>query len=194
MNTRRHLSILLATLCTLTASSSLTLFAAPANPTPLADAITAFNKAASLDPIGKSQSPLTEAEVIAAILMYEKPADAPVSNHLLQTFKAIAASGELPPNATFESLNGYDRGGAHIFDVWSVRIRLEREDRSSYAFLIRERVIGSRTLEDELERVHQRIVNSRAELMVGGYRLLNRRDDLRARIEKLQKATVANPQ
>jgi hypothetical protein len=117
----------------------------------LADAIKAFNEKAATDPIGKDQPPITEEEVMAAIRHSQRPeVDPPVTAELFAAFKQIATTHALPPNAEFEKLTGYDPGGAYVFDVWSVRIRMSRPDGSSYAFGIREQMIRSRTLEAEL--------------------------------------------
>lgn len=152
--------------------------------TSLSEAVAAFNKKSLSDTIGAAQPPMTEEEVVAAILLYECPPNEPVSDELLGSFKKIATSKTLPENASFESLNGYDRGGSHIFDVWSVRIRMERADGSSYAFVLRERVVGSRTLEEELERLNNLIEEEDVKRWVGGYRILERKKDLEARILK----------
>jgi len=125
---------------------------------PLADAIKAFNERAVADPIGKDQPPLTKEEVIGAIRHLQRPeVDPPVTAELFAAFKQIATTHALPPNAEFEKLTGYDPGGAYVFDVWSVRIRMSRPDGSSYAFGIRERMIRSRTLEDELVMAERKL-------------------------------------
>ena len=161
-------------------------FAVPRNSvaeeTPLSDAVSTFNKKALSDPIGKGQPPISVEEVVAAVLLWERGPESPVSDELLQSFKRIAESKTLPENSNFESLNGYDRGGAHVFDVWSVRIRMERDDGSSYAFVIRERVVASRTLREELKKLDQFISENEVEKWVGGYRILERKKDLEARI------------
>ena len=152
----------------------------------LIEAIFHFNKKSLSDSIGASQAPITEEEVVAAILLWESPSNAPISDELLGIFKSIAESKALPGNAIFESLNGYDRGGSHIFDVWSVRIKIERAG-SSYAFVIRERVVGSRTLSEELARLSKRIEEKGIKRWVGGYRILERKNELMARIKKAAK-------
>ncbi|MEM9280548.1 MAG: hypothetical protein AAGA96_01860 [Verrucomicrobiota bacterium] len=151
--------------------------------TQLSEAITSFNEKSKSDSIGASQPPITEEEVVAAILLWERPPNAPISEELLASFRDIAASKVLPDNASFESLNGYDRGCSHVFDVWSVRVRMEREDGSSYAFVIRERVLGARTLEEELKRLNALIEEKEMERWVGGHRILQRREALQIRIK-----------
>ena len=95
---------------------------------------------------------------------------------------AIAATKVLPVNAKFESLNGLDPGGSYIFDVWSVRIRMDRPDGSSYAFLIRQRVVGSRALQEDVARLDSHIDVENVAGWVGGYRILDRQKELVARI------------
>ncbi len=150
----------------------------------LIEAISDFNKKSLSDSIGASQPPISEEEVVAAILLWERPSNAPISDELLGSFKKIAESKALPSRASFDSLNGYDRGGSHIFDVWSVRIKIERTDGSSYAFVIRECVVGSRTLSEEVARLSKFIEEKGVERWVGGYRILERKKELMARIKK----------
>ncbi|MGJ8697991.1 MAG: hypothetical protein ACSHYF_16855 [Verrucomicrobiaceae bacterium] len=157
-----------------------------ASATPLSGAISTFNKSALKDDIGKSQPPLTGAEVIAAIRLWEHPANSPVSQELAATFKNIATTKTLPPNAAFESLNSLDPGGAHIFDLWSVRIRINRPDLSSYAFPIRHRIIASRPLQEELTRLDNYIADQNVANWVGGHNIIRRRNSLAKRIEALK--------
>lgn len=179
MNSRIHLSLF-----AIVASMAVTGFAAPTlkEETPLLRAVADFNKKALLDSIGKAERPITEEEVIASILLLEKPVNAPVSDELFQQIKKIAATKVLPVNAKFESLNGLDPGGSYIFDVWSVRIRMDRPDRSSYAFLIRQRVVGSRALQEDVARLDSHIDVENVARWVGGYRILDRQKELVARI------------
>ena len=164
--------------------------------TPLTEAIAAFNDKATRDPIGKKETPLTLEEVIGAILLYERPKEAPISDELLGQFKTIASTKKLPGNAEFEVLTGYDRGGMFIFDVWSVRIRIDRPDSSSYAFQIRERVVGVRTLPEEIQRLEAFIEAEGVEKWVGGYRIIDHKNDLQKRLERLpieEAASLAAP-
>ena len=151
---------------------------------PLETAIEAFNSKSARHELGKSQPPLSMEEVVAAIRLWQPGPDTPVSPKLLGVFKQIAESKTLPDRAEFELLTGYDRGGKFVFDVWSVRIRIEREDGSSYAFLIRESVLGSRTLEEEVARIERVIEDKNMERMVGGYRIIERVEHLKSRIRQ----------
>jgi hypothetical protein len=152
------------------------------DPVPLIKAVNAFNAKASREPIGQDQSPLTEAEVLAAIRYWKRPKESPVSDELHDAFKRIAETRMLPANADFEFLTGYDPGGAFVFDVWSVRIRMSRPDGSSYAFVIRERLVCSRTLEEELRLAEERV--QKTPPLPGAYRVKERVENLKARIAK----------
>ena len=154
------------------------------DPVPLAEAINAFNEKASKEPIGMDQSPLTEEEVPAAIRYWKRPKDSPVSDQMYEAFKQIAETRMLPSNAEFESLTGYDPGGAFVFDVWSVRIRMDRPDRSSYAFELRQRMIRSRTLEEELVLAEKTLQDTPP--LPGRYRMEERVENLKARIAKMK--------
>lgn len=121
---------------------------------PLSTALRQFQETAARDPIGRDETPLTEDEIIAAIRRTTRPLVVPeVSPELFAAFQRIAATRQLPANAAFESLNSYDLGGDYVYDVWSVRIRMTRPDGSSYAFILRERTVRSRTLAEELARL-----------------------------------------
>jgi hypothetical protein len=152
---------------------------------PLADAIKAFNKKAAIHYIGKDQPPITEEEVIAAIRASERPNNPAVSDNLHNGFKQIAETRQLPPGAVLESLGGgWDPGGAFVYDVWWVRIAMPKEDGGTYSFRIRERMIRSRTLKEELVQAEKRLQESPP--VPGKYRLEERVEDLKARIAKMK--------
>lgn len=156
--------------------------------TQLVVAINQFNNEAKSDPIGLTQQPLTENEVVAAIRFWNDP-DALVSAEMLSSFKEIAETRVLPKNAVFDKLTGYDRGGDYIFDVWSVRIRFERPDKSTYAFVLRETVIASRTLQEELVRIKASTGQlTNGERTPGWHRIESRIRDLERRIAESKEA------
>lgn len=162
--------------------------------TPLSTALRRFQESAARDPIGREEAPLTEEEVIAAIRRTARPdVDPEVSPELFTAFQQIAVTGTLPTNAAFESLNSYDLGGDYVYDVWSVRIRMSRPDGSSYAFVLRERTIRSRTLTEELARQEElvkalfdRSDNRPLPVGSGPRSLVNNVESLKARIAKQQ--------
>lgn len=178
-----------ATLLTLVLGSSLCSVAVTngastgGSETGLTDAISAFNMTALSDPIGETQTPLTVNEVVAEIRAWNRP-DAQTSEIQLAAFKSIAETQKLPKNASFESLNGYDGGGDYVFDMWSIRIVFEGPNGSTYAFPIRRRMVASRTLSEELERVEAKVaaLDPQSKRVPGWYRIENRIRKLKSRI------------
>jgi hypothetical protein len=123
-----------------------------------ADAIKTFNTKAAEHPIGKDQPPLTEEEAIAAIRAWEHTKSKwPMSDEMYEAFKKVAETRTLPPNASFYWETGYQPGGAFVFDIWSVRLRMSRPDGSAYDIDLRSRYIRSRTLEEELAQVQKKL-------------------------------------
>ena len=176
---------------------SLTLVSSPGesprqDAVPLMDAIKSFNGKASVDPIGKDQQPLMEEEVIAAVRAWQRSKDTPVLDEMYDAFKQIAENRMLPRNAEFEWETGYSPRGPFVFDMWSVRIRMYRPDRSSYAFELRNRMIRSRTLHEELDHVQkklqrflaeERVREKKEEPAIGSWKV---RDHLEKYIETLK--------
>ena len=131
---------------TLPSSSAVT---ADPNATPLAAAIKAFNERYSSHPIGKDQPPLTEDEVVAAIRWWgTKRNNAPVTEAEFHEFQKIADTRMLPEKAEFELLTSFRPADQLEFDAWSVRIRMPG-GRGTYAYVIRDRWIRSRSLNQQ---------------------------------------------
>jgi hypothetical protein len=125
----------------------------PDGSTSLADAVKAFNERALENPIGKDQPPLTEAEVIAAIRWSDLHRKAlPVSEEEYRAFLNIAETRRLPKGSEFEVLTGFEPNQEVVFDAWSVRIRMPKQN-GTYAFGIRERMIRSRLIGAEERKV-----------------------------------------
>jgi RNA polymerase sigma factor (sigma-70 family) len=108
---------------------------------PLAKAVREFNQKAKGDPIGEKQSPLTEAEVIAAIRCWDRERD-PVSDSTYRAYQKIADTGELPPGAELSFITycgtHYDSKECEC-DVWWVDLQLPRS-----TFRIRDQKIAFR--------------------------------------------------
>jgi hypothetical protein len=125
-------------------STSLSRAKSKAGPSiPLGQAIRELNDQYRNDRIGKDQPPLTEDEVVAAILWaaHERK-EFPVTDDEFQAFQHIAESRRLPRGSQFEVLTGYEPDTFTVFEVWSVRIRMPRlSGPGSYAFRVRERII-----------------------------------------------------
>src|SRR5690606_20923844 len=90
--------------------------------TPLAAAIAGFNRQHSVI-AGLPQPPLTEEEVVAAILHWKtRRDDAPVSNKDFATFQAVAETRQLPEDMRLEVIPEFVQAkGSRLF-IWSVRI------------------------------------------------------------------------
>ena len=148
---------------------------------PLAETIKAFNAKAAVDAIGKDQPPLTEDEVVAAIRARERPRDPELSDMIYRTLQQIAESRQFPANAEFESLNGRSDGD-YFFDLWSVRINVDRTPAAGvYTLVIRDQVIRSRTLDEELERVSTLLLKRGPQRFPGEYRLDEYYQELKVR-------------
>lgn len=127
---------------------------APDRPTPLADAIRAFNARARDDPIGRDQPPLTEDEVIAAIRWSARGRAEAAAPADYDTSARIAETRRLPPGAELEVLTGFQPDDDNVFTAWSVRIRIGKAaGDGSYAFPIRDRWIGWRPVGPEERKV-----------------------------------------
>jgi hypothetical protein len=116
-----------------------------------------------------------------------RPTDSAVTDKLFDAFKKIAETKQLPPGAELEAVGGiYDPGTAFIYDVWWVRVRMPKESGGTFGFVIRERTIRSRTLQEELVRIEKERPGKGELAIVDGGRLQERINDLKARIEKLK--------
>jgi hypothetical protein len=125
----------------------------PDGSTSLADAVKSFNVTALQNTIGKEQPPLTEEEVIAAIRWSELDREQlPVSDEVYRAFRNIADTRRLPKGSEFEVLTGFEPNQKFVFEAWSVRIRMPKEN-GTYAFVIRERMVRSRRIGAEERKV-----------------------------------------
>ena len=99
----------------------------------LAEAIRVFNARAAENPIGKSQPPLTEEEVIAAIrwslLEIDKLA---VSDKTIQTLRRTIDSRELPRGFELEVLTDFEPNDRMEVTMWSVRAAHTRPAARNY--------------------------------------------------------------
>ncbi|TWU12097.1 Serine/threonine-protein kinase PrkC [Symmachiella macrocystis] len=105
---------------------------------PLSDAIGEFNQRQKQHPNGKGQPPLTEDEVVASIRwagMVKKPSD--LSGKHLQQFREIAKKRSLPSDWRFEFVTELDGVGRERFEVWSIRLVLNRQNGKMYSHNVR---------------------------------------------------------
>ena len=120
----------------------------------LAEAVRVFNARAAEDSIGKSQSPLTEDEVIAAIrwslLEIDKLA---VSDKTIQALRGIIDSRELPPRFDLEVDTLFEPNDRMEVTKWSVPLRIPAEPQGTTCISIREQPIRSRLFGEEERKV-----------------------------------------
>ncbi len=128
----------------------------PEGATSLADAVQAFNARAANGPIGKEQPPLTEEEVSAAIRWRALDRkQLPVTDAEFRAFLTVAETRKLPLGSQLEVITHFEPNDEVTFEAWSVRLVMPRQEQkgSTYAFLIRERLIRSRQIGEEERKV-----------------------------------------
>jgi hypothetical protein len=123
----------------------------------LAEAVRVFNARAAESPIGKSQSLLTEDEVIAAIRWSLLKIDnLAVSDTTIQALRGIIDSRELPPRFELEVLTGFEPNDRMEVTKWWVRLRIPAEPQGTTCISIREQSIRSRLIGEEERKVIQK--------------------------------------
>lgn len=118
--------------------------------TSLTEAVAEFNARAQRNQIGKTQPPLTEGEVLAAMRDWSPDAD-PIEPSMFAELQRAAKSGMMPKGAYLNfnsgtlSRNGYD------IDVWNIYLSVGLDKYygdlvgvPSYSVLIRRQYIDSR--------------------------------------------------
>ncbi|MCU0721367.1 MAG: serine/threonine protein kinase, partial [Pirellula sp.] len=107
----------------------------------------------------KKQPPLTEEEVVAAILNEQTRRDNhDVSDSLFERFQDIARTRYLPKDAAIEVISSFGGGGKRdpVHTIWSVRIRLTQDESGregwTWAFFIREHFISVK--QPDAERIY----------------------------------------
>src|SRR4051794_7511422 len=98
----------------------------------LAEAVKEFNRRAQEDATGKTQPPLTEDEVVAAIRAWDREQE-PATDEIYKAYQAIADTKNLPGGATFEFITKCLGLNNHEFDVWWINLEIETEPDTGYA-------------------------------------------------------------
>ena len=114
--------------------------------TPLAAAIKRFNET-NFRVDGKKQPPLTEDEIIAAILNQQTRRDEyDVSDALFERLQNIARTRILPEGAEIEVIPTFGTEDTSIHNIWSVRVKLIQDEAGregwTYAFILREQFLS----------------------------------------------------
>jgi serine/threonine protein kinase len=114
--------------------------------TPLSASIKRFN-ATNFRTDGKKQPPLTEEEVIAAIMHQQTRRDEyDVSDSLFERLQDIARTRILPEGTTLEVIPTFGTEGDTTYTIWSVRVKLVQDEAGregwTYAFILREQFVS----------------------------------------------------
>jgi len=114
--------------------------------TPLSSAIKSFN-ARNSQANGLKQPPLTENEVVAAIIHQQPKRDeADVSDSLFEKFQQIASTRYLPEGASLVVIPNFVVEGGSKYTIWSVRVKMLQDEVGkegwTYSFEIREQFVS----------------------------------------------------
>lgn len=112
----------------------------------LASAVNRFN-AGHNRADGKKQPPLTEDEVVAAIIHRQTMRDNDdVSDSLFDRLQNIARTRYLPKGATLEVIPTFGAEGGSTYTIWSIRMTMLQDEAGkegwTYAFTIREQFVS----------------------------------------------------
>ncbi len=124
----------------------------------LARAIHTFNAQAAKEIIGKTQQPLSEDEVIAAIRWTCAVKSEPdVTDAEYAALLKVADTGQMSPGAELEVQTAFEPNEEIIVTAWSVRLRMPHgKSGGTYAFPIREQKLASRLIGPEEREVIQK--------------------------------------
>ena len=117
--------------------------------TPLKAAVETFNQEAAADEIGKTQPPLTEDEVVAAIRGWIPEHTPGVRDDQYARFQEIAESRKLPEGSELTFCPGWTGYRGFQFTVWWIDLTIKTGKKSGYTFRIRDQKISSRKMTPE---------------------------------------------
>lgn len=121
-----------------------------AAPSTLKAAVAKFNQETQTHPIGKSQFPLTEDEVIAAIRGWIPESTPYVTDKIFNAFQEIAESRKLPPDGVELSFRADWAGYRGFrFDLWWIDLTIKTGENDACLFRIRDQKISSRKMTAE---------------------------------------------
>jgi len=104
--------------------------------TPLAESVAGFNSAASNNPVGMHEAPITEDEIVAAIRSQIPTLDA--TDHVKAIYSRIARTRRLPRGAMLDSIPGYSPSAGQHYTVWWINLNVVTGPKSGYGLRIRE--------------------------------------------------------
>ena len=112
----------------------------------LEQAVERFNAETRTHPVGKSQLPLTEAEVIAAIRGWIPKTTPGVTDDVYNRFQDIAETRILPEGARLSHCSSWEGYRGFHFKVWWIDLSIKTGETEGYTFRIRDQKISSRKL------------------------------------------------
>lgn len=121
----------------------------PSQSNSLKAAVAEFNKKSSSHSIGKTQPPLTEAEVVAAIRGWIPKTTPGVTDEVFEQFQEIAESETLPDGAELSFCPGWRGYRGFHFTVWWIDLSIKTGEKTGYTFRIRDQKIASRKMTPE---------------------------------------------
>jgi hypothetical protein len=108
----------------------------------LAEAVKGFNRRAQEDATGKTQPPLTEDEVVAAIRWWDREEE-PVTDDVYQAYQAIADTRKLPAGAALYFITRCSDPNSHEVEVWWINLEIVTPD-TGYGFRVRHQMLRYR--------------------------------------------------
>jgi hypothetical protein len=136
-------------------------------PTSIEQVVREFNEKAKHHTVGKSQPPITAAEVVAAIRRLRQEDCPSWTDEVFNRFLAIADTEEIPEGSELSFITRYH--GIRGFDitVWCVDLRIATGPGSTNGFRIRDRTFASRAMtadeKSALERLAPKILEQHPE-------------------------------
>ncbi len=109
-------------------------------------AVEGFNAEACTHHVGKTQPPLTEAEVIAAIRGWVPKTTPDITDEVYNRFQDIAESRVLPDGARLSHCSSWTGYRGFRFKVWWIDLSIKTSETEMYTFRIRDQKISSRKL------------------------------------------------
>jgi len=114
-------------------------------PISLKEAVATFNAITAKYGVGKSELPLTEEEVVAAIRGWVPEQEShPPSKKVYEEYQKIGATGKLPKGAHFTLITGSTGYKGYDFDVWWIDLYVETGGEKQHVFRIRNRFLRCR--------------------------------------------------
>lgn len=142
----KRFSLCLLTITIIVASSAFAVQVDTAETTSLAMAVMEFNAKTRNHSIGKSQLPLTDDEVVAAIRGWIPKQTPGVTDEIYKQIQEVAESRELPKNTSLSFCSGWTGYRGYAFKVWWVDLTIMNSDKTGYTFRIRDQKISSRKM------------------------------------------------